>query len=772
MGMLTAGASLLVCFTLAQATLGQESAVRETKWPGGAPRERFEVALGADGQEIRQGKYESWSEGGERTSKGEYENGKRNGAWKFFFATGKKRSNGRFEEGLRHGKWRLYHDNGKLRGQGKFRDDFMRGEWSFRTTSGKDDPTESGDYRHLQLNYADGTLRGRGYLKDERLHGDWVYYWEDGTVQYAGRYVEGLREGPWIFQHGDGTYDEEMLSGVYAAGKRVKSAPSSDLPGFAQPLKRSDVNAAVEEASDRGELDRLLDLASKGRGAEKKDAIEKLVSMPIRTVPAVIDWLQTEERGNPRLLERAAGSFGNLLATICGGAAYPFQGPTGEVTPESIAFATKRWASLWALTGPNSDFWVLDAALMESGSPDALYHPPFPELDRGMVRWFSSPSARALYSQRFDKPEDQPAARSVEVALEWLSSQQSDDGGWDADGFSEDETIQGIERMAYHDVGVTALSLLAFMAAGNNTLEGPYRENVGRGLVWLARQLNRDGSIESRLPETELSYDQAIAALCLCEAAAQSPSPGLARMARATIDWILKARSKKAGWYYGSKPTGETTTSLTAWMVQALFAARRANIGADSAKIDTALEGARLWVVSVSERRTGRVGYKDRNTHSLRMEQNQHYPRDRAETMTAAGLFCHALFGTDPKTEIIPRHIYRIRKAPPLWSSDGLGCDMYYWYFATNALFQFGGDPWMKWWKKWSSLAVHAQKKKGDARGSWEPVGPWGFVGGRVYSTAIMALGLTTPQRFSRLEKKRGGSTAGAAKRGKGKKRG
>ncbi|MEW6073958.1 MAG: hypothetical protein AB1726_15360 [Planctomycetota bacterium] len=42
-----------------------------------------------------------------------------------------------------------------------------------------------------------------------------------------------------------------------------------------------------------------------------------------------------------------------------------------------------------------------------------------------------------------------------------------------------------------------------------------------------------------------------------------------------------------------------------------------------------------------------------------------------------------------------------------------------------------------------------AQRAEGSARGSWDPVGPWGWAGGRVYSTAMMALSLAESEEGS-----------------------
>ena len=750
---LAAGASLLACFALPSAAAPwQESAVREVEGSEGTLKESFEVRLDDTGQEIRHGKYEAWYSNEELAAQGEYADGARTGSWKFYFENGKRKEFGRFADGRRTGKWKLYHETGGMRGSGRYEDDRMHGPWEFRTPAGKDDPIATGDYRYLVLHYPDQLQRGQGYLKDGRLFGPWVYYWEDGDVQFAGRYVDGRREGAWIFHHADGTYDEDMLSGLYEKGVRRGLAPAPELPDFAEPLVRptnGEVHA-TNETSEYDDLQRLLDLAAKGRGERREEAFATLATMRAKAVPLILERLQTADHANPREVVQAIRAYGGILKAICNGASYPFEHPSGDADGESLELATKRWTSLWALT-QGTDFWEIDAALIDPENPETLFVPPFPELDAGSGRWFAGGDAEHLYGARFDQRDDDDVARSLKTALEWLSSQQGDDGGWDADAFAEDAKIKGVERMAYHDVGVSALAVLAYMAAGNSSREGPFRENVARGIAWIASKMQADGSLESLLPESELTYDQALAALALCEASAHTPSPMLVEKARTAVEWILGARNPGAAWRYGSTPTGENDSSVTAWMVQVLFAAKRASLGIDEQSIDQALADAKTWIETVSERRSGRVGYDAKGSRSVRVPQNEHYPREKSESLTAAGLFCHALFGTNPREEIIPRHVYRIRKAPPRWSQDGLTCDMYYWYFAVHALHQFGGEAWESWWKQWREIALRAQRKKGEARGSWEPIGPWGFIGGRVYSTAIMVLGLTVPQRLPRL---------------------
>jgi hypothetical protein len=77
--------------------------------------------------------------------------------------------------------------------------------------------------------------------------------------------------------------------------------------------------------------------------------------------------------------------------------------------------------------------------------------------------------------------------------------------------------------------------------------------------------------------------------------------------------------------------------------------------------------------------------------------------------------------------------------------------DMYYWYYATYAMFQFGGKKWDKWNEALHRAVISTQRTGGCVDGSWDPVGKWGMVGGRVYATAINALTMEIYYRYKRV---------------------
>ena len=78
--------------------------------------------------------------------------------------------------------------------------------------------------------------------------------------------------------------------------------------------------------------------------------------------------------------------------------------------------------------------------------------------------------------------------------------------------------------------------------------------------------------------------------------------------------------------------------------------------------------------------------------------------------------------------------------------NDAYSRDTYYWYYATQVMFQLKGDYWRIWSERLHPLLINTQVPTGPLAGSWDPQGPvpdrWGYVGGRIYVTTMNLLSL------------------------------
>ena len=360
---------------------------------------------------------------------------------------------------------------------------------------------------------------------------------------------------------------------------------------------------------------------------------------------------------------------------------------------------------------------------------------------------------RGTGRKRLRRENGKDVAKALEDGLEWLKRHQSADGSWNCDEFMHDSVgctgeCTGAGESS-HDVGMTGLALLAFMGDGNTTRDGAYREEVAKGIRWLQDQQDPDtGLLGERIGHSFL-YDHGIGALALAEAYYFSKNPLLRTTAQKAISFVTTARNPYGAWRYDVPPRGDNDTSVRGWRVFALKSAEEGGLQIDPAAYADSLR----WFDEVTDPATGRTGYASIGEPSSRIAGvNDHYPADKGEAMTAVALLCRFFLGQDPKdVPIMEQQADLLARRLPEWDPDGFGCDMYYWYYGSYAMYQMGGSHWKAWRSAMEKALLPAQRQDGDFAGSWDPVGPWGFSGGRVYSTALMVLSLEVYYRYARV---------------------
>ncbi|WP_339730153.1 prenyltransferase/squalene oxidase repeat-containing protein [uncultured Gimesia sp.] len=346
-------------------------------------------------------------------------------------------------------------------------------------------------------------------------------------------------------------------------------------------------------------------------------------------------------------------------------------------------------------------------------------------------------SKRKEIAQKFGGTEE--SERAVEASLKWLATHQEQAGFWDANRYGAGKVRideQGIDRRsagAQADAGLTALSILAFLGAGYTQEEGQYSDNLNRAIQWMVNQQRPNGFLGGEATHYARMYSHAMATYSLAEAYGlqndPKSNPKLREAIARAISYIVENQNPyDGGWRYvkGQK----SDMSMFGWQLMALKSAEIAGIPIPS---DT----KQLMVKFLKERSLG----KNSGLATYRMVEPSTPP---TRAMTAESLFCKQMLGIRRDNPSCTEAIQFISERPPRRSEYNL----YYWYYGTLAMYQYGGNPWREWNEDLRELLISEQVMHGSNAGSWDPRPPWGPYGGRLYSTTLSTLCLEVYYRF------------------------
>ena len=363
-----------------------------------------------------------------------------------------------------------------------------------------------------------------------------------------------------------------------------------------------------------------------------------------------------------------------------------------------------------------------------------------PQLTRGSSEAGSYQVPQA-YSLRTAPNRSQVARRlgaspqteaAIQAALLWLAENQEPDGRWSVrrhgggrESYEAGRDRQGAGSQA--DTGITGLALLALTANGNTHLEGTYRANVRRGIELLLRVQAPDGNLAGQAEVYEFMYCHAMATLALSEVMGMSGDQRLREPLQRAVAYIVAAQDPSGGgWRYRAGDPGDT--SQLGWQLMALKSAELAGLVVP----DTTWHRAARFLESVS-------GGNYRGLASYR-------PGERfSRSMTAEALACREFLGLLPSIHTSREAADYLLGELPGESDPG---NLYYWYYATMALYSLQGPHWNPWSGALQKTLLSTQRRAGPLAGSWDPTTRWDGYGGRVYSTAMAALCLQAYYRF------------------------
>lgn len=334
---------------------------------------------------------------------------------------------------------------------------------------------------------------------------------------------------------------------------------------------------------------------------------------------------------------------------------------------------------------------------------------------------------------------------AVAKALEWLAQRQQKDGTWNFDHRRGPKAGRG-ENPGEAVVAVnaaTAMALLPFLGAGITHKEGKYKQTVQAGLLALGRRMKREQSGGSfHEPEGNM-YSHGLASIVLCEAYGMTNDKSLIPFAQSALNFIVYAQDPAGGgWRYAPREPGDT--SVVGWQLMALKSGRMAFLQAP----DATFKNANRFLDFVADKDSVLYGYD--KAYAMDDPKTEIAEASGSPATVAVGTLCRMYLGAkkdDPK--IIKSVKWLSDIGPQINGTDG---NMYFNYYATQVMRQFGGDPWKNWNAKMRDALVNSQQKDGIEVGSWylrEGLGS--DKGGRLYSTAMCAMVLEVYYRHMPL---------------------
>lgn len=323
---------------------------------------------------------------------------------------------------------------------------------------------------------------------------------------------------------------------------------------------------------------------------------------------------------------------------------------------------------------------------------------------------------------------------AVEAALKWIAAHQNPDGSWNYDHQPAGHCKCGNPGNSTGSFGSTALGLLPFLSAGYTHREGKYKKTVEGGLNYLVTKMVVDPAkgTGTMIGGNEHMYAHGLATIALTEAYGMTKDSKLRMPAQSALNWIIASQSADRNfWGYNG---GGGDTSVSGWQIMALKSGKSAYL-----KVPP-----ETWPVRVSKGLDG-----------VQSEYGAYYGYGgpgKTPAMTAVGLLSRMYLGANQKNPTLAQGMtYLVQTGPDL-------NDMYYTYYANQAMFQYTngeGPQWQKWNTVLRDGLIKTQGTQGHEAGSWKHCK---FIaqGGRLYSTSLCCMCLQVYYRYMSVYQREG----------------
>lgn len=282
---------------------------------------------------------------------------------------------------------------------------------------------------------------------------------------------------------------------------------------------------------------------------------------------------------------------------------------------------------------------------------------------------------------------------------------------------NEDGSFEA-ERYGGAHVGVTAICCLAFMANGELPGRGEYGAVVEKGLDYILSNAQESGVIASKNVSHGPMYGHGFATLFLGEVYGMTQDDDVRNALVKAVRLIVKSQNNQGGWRY-QPVASEADLSVTICQVNALRSARQAGIDVPKETIENAIQ----YVNDCQNPYDGGFRYMVGGGSSA-------FPRSAAGV---AALYHAGVYEGDVVEDGLAYLQREIKRG-----NDMSGHEFYGHYYCAQAMFIAGG-------KNWKDYFPYIRKKYiGNQRSD----GSWDSIHGKDYSTGMSLIVLQMPYRL------------------------
>lgn len=325
---------------------------------------------------------------------------------------------------------------------------------------------------------------------------------------------------------------------------------------------------------------------------------------------------------------------------------------------------------------------------------------------------------------------------AVSRSLAWLKGRQNADGSW------------GSRNKA----AMTGLTLLCYLGRCETPDSAFYGDNVRDGMLYLVELARRNpyGILADNVVSNSATYEHGIATYALGEMYSfyrlgNRSLPGLRETFEKGVQIIIEQQNLQGSWTYGGKDAGLPTAynkdsrgedlSVSGWQFQALKAAKHSGLKIEG--LDGAIKRCCDYLES-KQTKDGGFGKTNRD---------EHYNQWSLTGCGVLGLQTLAHHKAAPVKKGI-RFLREFLTSEPLdWERN---CNLYCWYYYTQAFFQAGEDDWKFYNAQFLPQILGAQQADGSFKRG-RPNWPAGDAADAIYRQCLCTLQLEVYFRYLKV---------------------